>query len=78
MHILLNSKNIVGHVNAGESDLSQNSQNIKSVPICFDTITTERRCFFGRCGTLCKNAHPGAYLDSWCMDETTCKCQYSC
>lgn len=79
MHVrLLSSKSNVVHADGNGSDLEKSSQHIKSYPICFDTIMTERRCFFGRCRTLCKNAHPRTYLDSWCMNDSTCKCKYSC
>lgn len=73
-----NCHRVVILVDAGGSDLGENSQHIESYKMCFDTIATQRQCFFGRCRTLCKNAHPGLYLDSWCMDQTTCKCKYSC
>lgn len=75
--ILLNCHDIVILTNAGGSDFGQNSHYIKSYKICFNNIITES-CSFGRCKRLCQAHYRGLYLDSWCMDDTDCKCKYSC
>lgn len=76
--ILLNCRDVVILANAGGGDFGKNSQYIKSYKMmCLNSIRT-LDCTFGRCKRLCQEQHRRLYLDSWCMDNDTCKCKYSC